>query len=142
VPELVPRTELRPAIALNSLGINISRAIGPALAVAIILSFGVSAAYATDVLTFDETIIALVWWKRAPAETRIPEHFGGAVRGGVRYALASKPLQRILVRALLFFLPASCYWALLPLIARQELGGGPAGYGVLMGALGGGAIAG
>lgn len=142
VPELVPRADLRPAIALNSLGINIARAIGPALAGAIILSFGVAAAYATDVLTYLATLVALIWWKRAPAKSDLPEHFGGAVRGGVRYALGSRPLQRVLLRAVLFFASASCYWALLPIIARAEFGGGPAGYGVLMGALGGGAIAG
>ena len=142
VPELVPRPGLKPAVALNSLGINIARAIGPALGGAIIVSLGVSAAYLFDVLSYAVTIAALVWWKRTPTTAAIPEHLGGAMRAGVHYALASRPLQRVLLRAVLFFAPASCYWALLPLVARLEIGGGAAGYGILLAAVGAGAIGG
>jgi MFS family permease len=142
VPELVPRSDLKPAVALNSLGINIARAIGPALGGAIIVGLGVAAAYFMDVLTYAVTIAALVWWKRAPTSAALPEHLGGAMRAGVRYALASGPLKRVLLRAVIFFAPASCYWALLPLVARSEIGGGAAGYGLLLAAVGAGAIGG
>ncbi len=142
VPELVPREELRPAVALNSLGINIGRAIGPALAAAVIVSAGVAAAYIADALTYVVTLSALIWWRRTQARPTTPEHFGGAMAAGVRFTLASRPLQRVLVRAVLFFAPASCYWALLPLVSRNEIGGGAAAYGVLLGAIGAGAVAG
>ena len=142
VPELVPRSVLKPAVALNSLGVNISRAIGPAVGGAIILGAGVAAAYWLDLATYAVTLAALIWWRRAPTVQSRPEHLGGAVQAGVRYALASAPLRRVLLRAVLFFTPASCYWALLPLISRNEIGGGAGVYGILLAAVGAGAVAG
>jgi MFS family permease len=142
VPELVPRPDLKAAVALNSLGINIARAIGPALGGAVIVGLGVAAAYFLDVATYAVTLAALVWWKRPPSTAALPEHLGRAMRAGVRYALASAPLKRVLLRAVLFFAPASCYWALLPLVARTEIGAGAAGYGLLLAAVGAGAVGG
>lgn len=142
VPELVPRSALKPAVALNSLGINIARAIGPAVAGAIILAAGVAAAYWLDLATYAVTLAGLIWWRRAPTAAARPEHLGGAVQAGVRYALASPPLRRVLVRAMLFFGPASCYWALLPLVSRNQIGGGAGIYGILLAAVGAGAVAG
>lgn len=142
VPELVPRTNLRPAIALNSLGINISRAIGSALAGTVILSFGVAAVYAIDVASYVAIVVALVWWKRSAEPARIPEQLPGAMLAGLRYGFRSSAVRRVLLRAAIFFLPASCYWTILPLFARSELAAGPGGYGLLLGAAGGGAIIG
>lgn len=142
MPELVPRSDLKPAVALNSLGINISRAIGPAVAGATILTAGVAAAYFVDLASYAVVLAALVWWKRDAARPAAPERLGGAMRAGVRYALASVPLRRVLLRAALFFAPASCYWALLPLVAREEIGGGAGGYGILLAAVGTGAVGG
>jgi MFS family permease len=142
VPELVPRAELKPAVALNSLGINISRAIGPAVAALIIIMAGVPAAYLLDVISYVVIVCALLWWKPANNRPAIPEQFGGAMRAGLRHALSSAPLRRVLLRAVLFFVPASCCWALLPLVARTQLHGGAADYGIMLAAVGLGAIAG
>jgi MFS family permease len=143
VPELVPRAELRSAVALNSLGINIARAIGPALGGLVLAAAGAAVTYLADVLTYAVVIAALLWWQRErPAMAGPPEHLWPAMRAGLRYAAASPPLRRVLLRAALFFLFASAPWALLPLVARQELGGGPGLYGLLLGAVGAGAILG
>ncbi|GAU82781.1 MFS transporter [Bosea sp. BIWAKO-01] len=143
VPELVPKTELRNAVALNSLGINIARAIGPAAGGALLAAFGAAATYGADVLSYVFVIAALLWWHRpAGADDELREHFGGAFRAGLRYARASRELHRVLLRAVLFFAGASAIWALLPLVARQLLGGGAGFYGLLLGAVGAGAIAG
>jgi MFS family permease len=64
------------------------------------------------------------------------------MRAGIRYTLASQPLKRVLLRAVIFFAPASCYWALLPLVARSGIGGGAASYGILLAAVGAGAVCG
>jgi len=144
VPQLVPRSELQPAVALNSVGINISRAIGPALAGLVIAGIGIAWPYFLNALSFLIVIAALLWW-RPPAkkESHLPaERLWSAISTGLRYARASGPLRSTLVRALAFFLFASAYWALLPLIARQELGGGPELYGVMLGAVGVGAVVG
>lgn len=143
VPELVPRSALQPAIALNSLGINISRAIGPALSGFLIAAFGVAVPFFVNAVTFVGVIAALFLWKRQSTISTLPgERFVGAIRAGLRYARESAPLRATLVRAASFFVFASCYWSLLPLIARYELRGGPGLYGLLLTAIGLGAVAG
>jgi MFS family permease len=59
-----------------------------------------------------------------------------------RHARHNRHLGATLIRAVAFFLFASAYWALLPLVARERLGGGPGLYGILLGAIGAGAVAG
>lgn len=143
VPELVPRADLKGAVALNSLGINIARAIGPALGGLLLASFGAGITYGADVASYVLVIGALLWWKRpAPADTGLSEDFLGAFRAGLRYARASTDLHRVMLRSAVFFLFASAVWALLPLVARQLLGGTAGYYGVLLGAVGAGAITG
>jgi predicted MFS family arabinose efflux permease len=95
------------------------------------------------VLSYVFVIAALLWWKRpAAVDSGLSENFFGAFRAGLRYTRASKELHRVLLRAAVFFLFASSVWALLPLVARQMLGGTAGFYGVLLGAVGAGAIAG
>jgi MFS family permease len=60
----------------------------------------------------------------------------------LRYARASDPLKRTLLRAFLFFSFASAPWALLPLFVRVDLGGTAAFYGIMLGAIGAGAVGG
>lgn len=144
VPQLVPRPILQSAIALNGVGINISRAIGPALAGAIIAAFGIGWPYLVNALSFLAVIAALLWWKPpAPDDSDLPaERFWSAMRAGLRYARASRSLRSTLIRAVAFFLFVSAFWALLPLVARQELNGGPQLYGVILGSVGVGAVIG
>lgn len=145
VPGLVDKTQLKSAIALNSMGINISRAIGPALAGVLIVSLGLASPFALNALSFIVIIAALLIWRPVPAEASdgLPrETLVGAIRAGVRYATHSGPLRATLLRAAAFFLFASAYWALLPLIARTVLGGDATLYGLLMAAVGFGAVVG
>lgn len=143
VPELVPRKDLKNAVALNSLGINVARAVGPAAGGLLLASFGASMAYGADVLSYVFVIAALLWWKRpAVVDTGLSEQFFGAFRAGLRYAKASRELHVVLLRAAVFFLFASSVWALLPLVSRSMLHGTAGFYGVMLGAVGAGAILG
>jgi MFS family permease len=143
VPELVPKRDLKNAVALNSLGINIARSIGPAAGGLILASFGAAVTYGADVLSYVFVIAALVWWRRAPnAEDALSEHFFGAFRAGLRFARASRELHVVLFRSAVFFALASAVWALLPLVARNLLEGDAGFYGILLGAVGAGAILG
>jgi MFS family permease len=109
----------------------------------ILASFGAAVTYGLDVLSYVFVIAALLWWKRpAAVDSALSENFFGAFRAGLRYTRASKELHRVLLRAAVFFLFASAVWALLPLVARQMLGGSSGFYGVLLGAVGAGAIIG
>jgi MFS family permease len=143
VPDLVPRSDLKSAVALNSLGINISRSIGPALGGVLLATFGAAVTYAADVLTYVFVIAALLWWKpQQRPQDDLAERSLGAFRAGFRYARASRPLHRVMLRALIFFSFASAIWALLPLVARHMLGGDAGFYGLLLSAVGAGAIVG
>ena len=143
-PQLVPRSDLHAAVALNSVGINISRAIGPALAGLVITAFGMASPFFLNAASFVGVILALLWWPAShPATGALPaERFGNAIRTGLRYARESRPLRATLVRSASFFLFASAYWALLPLIARDLVAGGPGLYGILLGMIGAGAVMG
>lgn len=144
VPELVPKEALPPAVATNSVGVNVSRAIGPALAGAMIRPFGIASPFVANAVSNLGVIGALIWWRepRATLSTLPVERFGSALQVGVRYAINNPSLRATLARALAFFLFASTYWALLPLVARERISGGAAIYGLLLGAIGLGAVVG
>lgn len=144
VPQLVPRDKLGAAVALNSMGINVSRAIGPALAGVLIVALGIAAPFALNALSFIAIVAALAWWRGEPEKASLlpPERIGEAMLNGLRYAGNSAPLRDTLVRAPAFFLFASAYWALLPVIAKTSLQGDARVYGVLLGCVGVGAVLG
>jgi predicted MFS family arabinose efflux permease len=143
VPELVPPADLKNAVGLNSLGVNIARSIGPAAGGVLLASIGAAFTYGADVASDLVVAAALLWWHRHTGkDNALPEHFLGAFRAGLRYTRSSRPLHRVLLRAAVFFLFVSCVWALLPLVARNVLNGGAGFYGVLLGAVGAGAIGG
>jgi MFS family permease len=143
VPELVPREDVPSAVQLNSINVNIARAVGPAIAGLLIAHFGVGADFAINAGTFLVYAIAVLFWRPAQNITpQLPERFFPALRAGGRYVRYSPVVRRILLRATLFLVPASALWGLLPLVASRRLELGPSGYGLLLGALGVGAIAG
>jgi MFS family permease len=144
VPMLVPKPDLQAAVTANSLGVNVSRAIGPALSGALIGAFGIVAPFAINALSNLGVIGALLWWREPTrASSRLPpEHLRRAIGAGLRHALYNRPFSDTLVRATGFFLFASAYWALLPIVSRSQIGGGAGHYGVLLGAIGLSAVCG
>jgi MFS family permease len=144
VPVLVPKTDLVQAIALNSAGVNVSRAVGPAIGGLLVSAFGIAAPFWVDAFSNAGVIGGLVSWNPPARErTRLPpEPFWGAIRTGLRHARYNPHLTATLIRAAAFFLFASAYWALLPLVARRQVDSGPALYGVLLGTIGAAAVGG
>jgi MFS family permease len=144
VPLLVPKEALSSAVAVNSIGVNISRVIGPALAGIVILAFGIAAPFWLDAVSNLGVIGVILWWRPPVKAVRtLPaERLASAIRTGVRYARNNRELRATLVRAAGFFLFASAYWALLPVVTRSQLHGSPTLYGVLLGAIGAGAVGG
>ena len=144
IPRLVPAKDLQPAVALHAVGINISRAIGPAIGGVIIATLGVAWPFLINAASFLAVIAALWLWRPAPAPPRTtpPPAFMAALREGLTHAAGNRALKNTLLRSALFYVFGSCYWALLPLIARQQLSGGPKLFGILVGSIGVGAVAG
>jgi predicted MFS family arabinose efflux permease len=144
VPQLVPKSELSPAVAVNSVGINVSRAVGPALGGVLIGALGIAVPFWVNAFSNAGVIAALLWW-RPPSKRATdlpPEAFGNAVLIGLRHARYNTHLSATLIRAIGFFVFASAYWALLPLVARSQIAGGPALYGLLLGVIGAAAVGG
>ncbi len=144
VPQLVPRQDLSAAVAVNSVGINISRALGPALGGLLTAGLGIAAPFWVNSVSNVGTIGALVAWRSPEHQSsQLPaELITHAIRTGIRHARYNRHLRATLVRTTAFFFFASCYWALLPLVARNQIGGGATLYGVLLGAIGASAIGG
>lgn len=143
VSELVPRPMLASAVALNSIGINIARSLGPAIGGLIVAQLGPSWAFGLNALSFAAMLIVLTrWTPDAAASTLPPEGFGAGLRAGLRYALRAGRLQAVLVKSAGFFFFASAVTALLPLVVRGEMHGGAGLYGILLGCIGIGAVTG
>ena len=143
IPEIVPRSELRAASRLDLVSVNVSRAIGPAIAGFVIAHLGgASVVFALNAASVLFLAIALLAWRRANPELTSRERFVPALRAGARYVWHEPVIRRIMLRATMFVIPAMALWALLPLIASEHLGQGADGFGLLFAALGTGAVLG
>jgi MFS family permease len=141
VPELVPRDQLTSAVSLNSMGVNIARAVGPAVGGLLISGAGPATVFFFNAVSYLFTIVVLWRWNREPHLNKLPpEQFFPALRVGFRYARRNPELQTVLIRAVAFFSSATALWALLPLIGAQKLEGSPNGYAILLSCLGIGAV--
>jgi predicted MFS family arabinose efflux permease len=143
IPELVPRDQLHSASALGAISMNVARAVGPAAAGVLIAQISAAAVFAINAASFVAFAVVLLFWRRPRDEDeQTPEPFVAALRAGTRFVRHSPIMRRFLLRVGLFTLPAVALWALLPLVASQRLQMGPGGYGLLLAALGVGAILG
>ncbi len=141
VPEIVPRDQLSPAIALNGIAMNLSRVIGPVLAGVLLAAFNDAVVFALNAVLAAVAFCMILTWKSQPKASALPgERFVGALRTGVNFARQSPTLQLVLLRVFLFFLQSTALMALLPLVARDMHGGGPATFTVMLACLGAGAI--
>jgi MFS family permease len=142
VPELVPPAELPAAMALGGIAINAARAVGPAIGGLIIALRGPEAVFALNALMWALALVAMARWRRRPApRTSPPERVLPAAAAALRYAHHSPDLRAVMVRSGAFIAFAGALWALLPQVARYELGLGAGGYGVLFACMGAGAVA-
>lgn len=143
VGDMVPRSDLPGAVVLNSMGFNITRCIGPAMGGMIVAAAGAAAAFAVNVFSYFALIYTLTRWRPMRAPSALPrETLGRAVSAGLRYVAMSPNIGNVLMRGFLFGLSASAILALLPLVARDLVKGGPLVYGFLLGSFGIGAIGG
>jgi predicted MFS family arabinose efflux permease len=142
-PELVPPAERVQAISLGSVNQNLARAVGPAIGGVLLAATSAGTVFLVNAATFLAVIAAIAWWRGTrPAQVLPREHVGEAIRAGARYVTASPALRVVLLRAALFVFFASSIWALLPLTAQSQLHLGSGGYGLLLGCVGLGAVAG
>jgi MFS family permease len=142
LPELVPKEDLPAASALNGIEFNLARAVGPALAGAIISAAGVAAAFIANFVSFFGVILVVARWKR-PVRKRSapPESFSGATVDAIRYVGHSPAILTVLLRTGVVMFFTSALFALLPTVSRS-VNQHATGYGLILGCFGVGAIIG
>ena len=142
VPELVPRTELPTAIALNGIAMNMSRIVGPIVAGALIASLGTGYVFLLNAALSLAAGLVIMRWRLEPKSSVLPgERFFGAMRVGFQYVAQSLLMRSVLLRIAIFFLQSTALLALLPLVAKRMPGGNAWTYTFLLASLGLGAIA-
>jgi MFS family permease len=143
INELVPRSELPRAIALGSVAFNVARAIGPAAAGALAAALSSGATLVAAAFFFVPMFVAMrrTRLREAPLPG-VPERLISGMMIGLRFVRHSAPMRAFVLRNLTFSVCASAFWALLPVIARDQLGLGAGGFGLLSASFGIGAILG
>ena len=139
---IVPRAQLAAAVALNILAFNVARSLGPALGGAIVSAGGAAAAFVANALSYLMAIAVLWRWRPEPAPPKERRRLLPVIAEGLGAALRSREIRTILLRAFTFTVTGAAAWALMPLVASDLLGKGSAVYGLLLGALGLGAVLG
>ncbi|MFH8519520.1 MFS transporter [Streptomyces gelaticus] len=143
-PELVERSQLGQAAALGAVNMNLARALGPAVGGAVVAAAGAGWVFAFNAASYLGIAAVLTLWKRpltqAPAAEG--EKLLTAMHAGRRYVWYAPGVRRVLLRTVLFIPGGAALWSLLPLVASRSLGLGSGGYGLLLGAVGVGAVGG
>jgi MFS family permease len=143
VSEQVPQESLHSAVALNSISYNIARSFGPAIGGAIVAAAGAAAAFAANAFLYLPLLVVLLLWRRTVEPSRLPpERPGRAIVSGIRYILHSPPIRTVVIRTFLTGVAGASLTALLPLVSRDLLGGDARLYGIMLGMMGLGAVAG
>jgi MFS family permease len=143
IVDLVGREDLHEAIALNSSGFNLARIVGPSIAAVVIARFGIAWCFGVNALSYLFVLGGLL-------QVRIPAHTPaartgsalGAVRQALGYVAGTRPvavLMGLITVNSVFGVP---YLTLMPVVARDRLGVGAAGYGVLLACVGIGGLTG
>src|SRR6266478_612812 len=138
-PELVPARQHASAVALNSAGFNVARAVGPAMGGLIVAAVGCGTTFLLNAFSFLGVILFLYRWKRPIEAPRKTQRVWSAIGDGFSYVRDSGLAKSVLLRTGTFSVAAVAMLALLPIIARPY---GARGYGVLLGCFGLGALLG
>jgi MFS family permease len=143
IGDQVPRNQIAPAVMANAVGFNLARSLGPAIGGVIVAAVGAAAAFIINTASYLGIIATLAWWRPKRIHSELPpEPLGTAIAAGLRYVSLSPHLLAILMRCVLYTIPIAAVMALMPIVARDLLGGGAATYGVLLGGFGVGAMLG
>lgn len=141
LPELVPRSQLGEALALNAVAVNTSRVVGPLVAGLVIGAAGTEYVFALNCAVSIVSGIVLFMWKREVKPSVLPgERFIGAMRLGFQYVRESQGMKNAMVRIGSFFFHSTAVFALLPLVAKGFGSNGATNYTLLLASMGLGAV--
>lgn len=141
IPELVTRSQLPAAVALNSISMNASRIVGPLTAGAVIASVGSEYVFVLNaVLSLLSAFIIMRWRREHVPDPLGRERLHSAIRVGLQFVGQSARLKTVFLLIFLFFFHSTAVMALMPLIAQGLEGGGAGLFTLLLAAMGAGAI--
>jgi MFS family permease len=138
-PDVVSPERHASAVALNSAGFNVARAVGPALGGLVVAAAGAGWSFLLNAASFFGVIYFLYQWRRAPHEPIRTQSVGSAIAEGFRYVRATPQVRSVLIRTGAFSIGATSLLALLPVICQPH---GAQGYGFLLTCFGVGALSG
>ena len=140
VPELVPKQQLARAVSLGSVSFNLARATGPAVGGFLILWAGLWTTFAVNAVSFAGVLVVLLLWRRTGTESSRGLTFWLSLVQGFRYVAGKSSMRHVMLGVTLFVVPASSFWALLPLVVKERLGWDANGLGMLVTSFGVGAV--
>ena len=138
-PEVVSPARHASAVALNSAGFNVARAVGPALGGLVVAAAGSGWSFLLNAASFFGVILFLWKWRREPHEAVPERRVRDAIVEGFRYVRGAPQVRSVLIRTGAFSVGATSLLALLPVICQPH---GAQGYGFLLTCFGVGALAG
>ena len=137
---LVPREDLPQAISLNSIAFNMARSVGPAIGGLLLTLSGPKLAFTVNAVSYVLMIAVLLRWRPRHTGRRDKHAILPAIGVALRYCAGSSPVRRVLARGFSFGLGATAYQALIPLVARKQLGAEEMDFGIVLGAFGIGSV--
>jgi len=138
-PDVISPPRHASAVALNSAGFNVARAVGPALGGIVVAAAGAGWSFLLNAASFFGVILFLYSWKQAPQATPAKRTMREAIAEGFHYVRGAPQVRSVLIRTGAFSFGAASLLALLPVICQRH---GAQGYGFLLTCFGLGALAG
>lgn len=143
IGDLVPRDEIRSAVALNNIANNLARSAGPAVSGVLLVVWPAWWTLALASLGYAWMFYTLIKWKRPAQESTLPrETFGSALLTGIRYTAMAPDISSTIGRVIIFAFGSIAILALLPALVTSKPGGSAFIYGLLLSVFGGGAMIG
>ncbi len=141
--DMVSRHDVPAAVSIIGISANLGRSAGPGLGGLLVAAFGAVGAFAANMLCLGGAICSSLTM-RAPAVERPPTHMPLAkmMAEGVRYCVHHRDIFKLQIRIFCLSFSAVAIWALLPLIAKHNLGGSALSLGLLLACQGVGSIIG
>ncbi|WP_305097656.1 MFS transporter [Croceibacterium aestuarii] len=136
----VPREDLPQAISLNSIAFNMARSVGPAIGGLLLSLSGPKMAFTVNALSYLLMILVLLRWRPPPRGPAGRRAILPAIGAALRFCASSSPVRRVLLRGFAFGVGAMGYQALIPLVLRDQIGGGEFEFGLVLGAFGIGSV--